>query len=63
MFRDRYVIKKTEDNQWMILLVAGNGEDRMWTESYTRREDAVRAWRSIRWAALKAALKGLVTVQ
>ena len=60
MTHDRWLLKETVDGQWMLLLVASNGETRVWSESYTRREDAIRAYRSLRWAAAKAFLRGLL---
>jgi len=37
--------------QWMVVLVAANGEFLMWSECYTRRADALRALKTIRAAA------------
>jgi len=43
----KWKIKRTRDGQFVVMLIAANGEPRAWSESYTRRPDAVRAWRGI----------------
>ena len=57
----KWEIKETADGQFMVRLIAKNGEPLVWSERYTRREDAARAYRTIRWTALLAGLKRAVS--
>lgn len=49
--KPRFQVKVTMHKQWMVVLVAANGEFLMWSECYTRRADALRALKAIRAAA------------
>lgn len=51
MKKPRFQVKQTMHKQWMVVLVAGNGEFLMWSEGYTRRAHALRALKAIRAAA------------
>ena len=54
----RWWLKETVNDEWMILLVAANGEPLIWSESYTRKEDAERALATIKAAARWASFAG-----
>lgn len=54
----RWWLKETINDEWMILLIAANGEPLIWSESYTRKEDAERALATIRAAARWASFSG-----
>lgn len=50
----RWILHKTVDGQWALRFIASNGEILVWSESYTRREDAVRAYKTVRRASVWA---------
>jgi uncharacterized protein YegP (UPF0339 family) len=52
--RPKWIAKQTADGQWMVVLRAANGETLVWSESYTRKRDAERAWKAIIRASLEA---------
>lgn len=54
----RWWLKNTVNDEWMILLIAANGEPLIWSESYTRKEDAERALATIRATARLASFVG-----
>lgn len=54
----RWWLKETVNDEWMILLCAANGEPLIWSESYTRKEDAERALATIKAAARWASFAG-----
>ena len=43
----RIEVAKSRDDQWFYRVVAANGETLSTSETYTRREDAVRAAESV----------------
>ena len=62
----RWWIKERVDGDWMVVLVAANGELVIWSEGYTREEDAERAMATIkaaaRWASFAGTKRGPVVM-
>lgn len=46
--KPRIVVRRSEDNQFYFVLVAGNGEGMFASETYTRKLDAQRAAERLR---------------
>lgn len=59
----RWRIQETDDGQWMVVLVGGNGEPIEWGESHPTRDKARRAIDDAKRAAFWAAMRPVQVVE